>query len=49
LLDSLDQPIAAISVAAIDARMRPARITALAALLQQRVRVIRNSMLGPRP
>jgi DNA-binding IclR family transcriptional regulator len=47
LLDSLDQPIAAVSVAAIDARMRPARITALAALLQQRVRVIRQSMLGP--
>jgi DNA-binding IclR family transcriptional regulator len=48
LLDSLDQPVAAVSVAAIDARMRPARITALAALLQQRVRVIRQSMLEPR-
>jgi len=46
LLNSLDQPIAAVSVAAIDARMRPARVTALAALLQQRVRVIRQSMLG---
>lgn len=46
LLDSLDRPIAAVSVAAIDARMRPGRIDALATILQQRVRVIRHSMLG---
>lgn len=46
LLDSLDRPIAAVSVAAIDARMQSERIAALATLLQQRVRVIRHSMLG---
>ena len=44
LFDSLDQPIAAISVAAIDGRMGPARIQSLAAILQTRARAIRKAL-----
>lgn len=47
LLDSLDQPFAAISIAAIDARMQPDRVKALAAILQKRARLIRQALLGP--
>lgn len=46
LLNSLDQPFAAVSVAAIDARMSRARIAALAGILRQRVRLIRQSLAG---
>lgn len=46
LLNSLDQPFAAVSVAAIDARMSGGRIAALAGILQQRVRLIRQSLAG---
>lgn len=41
LMDTLDQPIAAISVAAIDDRMSPTRIESLALTLQNRARSIR--------
>ncbi|WP_442596933.1 IclR family transcriptional regulator [Parapusillimonas sp. JC17] len=44
LFDSLDQPIAAISVAAIDGRMGPARIQSLASILQTRARAIRKAL-----
>lgn len=46
LLNSLDQAFAAVSIAAIDARMSTQRVEALAAILQQRVRLIRQSLRG---
>ncbi len=48
LLNSLDQPFAAVSIAAIDSRLSPDRIKALARILQQRVRLIRQASIGPR-
>lgn len=46
ILDSLDQPVAAISVAAIDDRMSPNRISSLALTLQNRVKSIRQILSG---
>lgn len=46
LLNSLDQPFAAVSIAAIDSRMSPQRIKALARILQQRARLIRQQSAG---
>jgi DNA-binding IclR family transcriptional regulator len=46
VMDSLDQPVAAISVAAIDARMSSTRINSLALTLQNRARSIRQILSG---
>lgn len=46
VFDSLDRPIAAISIAAIDERMRPERIAALASSLRQQSLLMRQAILG---
>lgn len=46
VMNTLDQPIAAISVAAVDARMSSSRISSLALILQNRVRLIRKIISG---
>ncbi|WP_454674926.1 IclR family transcriptional regulator [Achromobacter pestifer] len=46
IFDSLDRPIAAISIAAIDERMRPERLSLLVVNLQQQSRKIASSLSG---
>lgn len=46
LLNSLDQPVASVSIAAINDRMPPARIWTLANILQARIRLIRASVIA---
>ena len=46
LIDSLGQPVAAISVAAIDARMPQARVEQLAGILQMRAKAVREAVMG---
>lgn len=48
IFDSLDRPIAAISIAAIDERMRPDRLSLLAMNLQQQSREIARTLSGDR-